>query len=161
MNTTNKKQALHPAWIVGFIDGEGTFSVSLLGNKTIALNYQVQLRFIITQHVRDIELIEDIHKFFGCGHLVKDTDTKIQYRITGIDNLEKYLFPLLDKYPLRTKKSLDADVFRKIYNMMKNKEHLTPQGLSEIRYLKSTINRGRVFNKDANLYLQIKIDPFL
>ena len=105
---------------------------------------RVQLRFIITQHVQDRDLMVKIQEFFGCGHLMRDTDTKVQYRMNGMDNLEMKLFPLLDKYPLQTKKHLDAAIFRTIYTMMREKQHLTPEGLSIIKDLKSKMNRGRI-----------------
>ena len=82
-----KQLSLHPAWIVGFIDGEGTFSVNIVHDNTIKHKVRVQLRFIITQHVQDRDLIVKIQEFFGCGHLMRDTDTKVQYRINGMDKL--------------------------------------------------------------------------
>ena len=66
---TNK---LHPAWVVGFIDGEGTFFIDLLKNSTIKLGIQVQLQFIITQHIRDAALMLDLQDFFNCGSIVND-----------------------------------------------------------------------------------------
>ena len=36
-------------WILGFTDGEGCFSVSLLKNKTSKLDWQVFPEFVITQ----------------------------------------------------------------------------------------------------------------
>jgi len=48
---------IHPAWISGFIDGEGTFHVAIQNKFFIALGYQVQLQFAITQHIRDASLM--------------------------------------------------------------------------------------------------------
>ncbi len=36
-------------WIVGFVDGEGTFSVSFNRNSTTSCGYQVFPEFVITQ----------------------------------------------------------------------------------------------------------------
>nr|WBU10795.1 hypothetical protein [Malassezia equina] len=145
-----EKYIIHPAWLVGFIDGEGTFSIDILNNQSIALNYQVQLRFILTQHIRDKDLIIAIKEYFNCGTLVKDTEIKIQYRMRSLNDLETKLFPILDKYPLQTQKYLDEQTFRQVFLIIKNGEHLTEKGLDEIRYLKSTMNRGRMkqFKKD-------------
>jgi hypothetical protein len=137
----NKNYKIHPAWLSGFIDGEGTFSVDILKNSTIALGYQVQLRFVLTQHIQDKELMYAIKDFLSCGTIVKDTDTKLQLRIRAIKDLEDKLFPILDKYPLQTKKHLDEMIFRQVFIMIKNKEHLTEDGLNKVRYLKSKINR--------------------
>ncbi|MCL6375744.1 hypothetical protein EXT64_23160, partial [Pectobacterium atrosepticum] len=62
-NQTN----LHPAWIVGFIDGEGTFFIGINSAKTMKLGYQVLLEFVITQHKKDYDLMVKIKNFFNCG----------------------------------------------------------------------------------------------
>jgi hypothetical protein len=140
----NNTTIFHPAWVTGFIDGEGTFFVDLLKNKTMALGIQVQLQFSITQHIRDADLMRSLVDFFGAGIVVSDGPTKIQYRIRRFADFEQSLFPLLDEYPLMTQKRLDAEAFRKVHALMKDGRHLTPDGLDEIRAIKSTMNRARM-----------------
>lgn len=110
----------------------------------MALNFQVQLRFVISQHVRDAELMYRLRDFFGTGTMVKDTNTKLQLRIRSLNDLETKLFPLLEKYPLQTQKALDAEAFKQVFVMMKNKEHLTVEGLAKVREIKATMNRARM-----------------
>jgi LAGLIDADG endonuclease len=140
----NNTTIFHPAWVTGFIDGEGTFFVDLLKNKTMALNIQVQLQFSITQHIRDADLMRSLVDFFGAGIVVSDGPTKVQYRIRWFADFEQSLFPLLDEYPLMTQKRLDAEAFRKVHALMKDGRHLTPDGLDEIRAIKNTMNRARM-----------------
>jgi len=140
----NNTTIFHPAWVTGFIDGEGTFFVDLLKNKTMALSIQVQLQFSITQHIRDADLMRSLVDFFGAGIVVPDGPTKVQYRIRRFADFEQSLFPLLDEYPLMTQKRLDAEAFRKVHALMKDGRHLTPDGLDEIRAIKSTMNRARM-----------------
>ena len=140
----NNTTIFHPAWVTGFIDGEGTFFVDLLKNKTMALSIQVQLQFSITQHIRDADLMRSLVDFFGAGIVVSDGSTKVQYRIRRFADFEQSLFPLLDEYPLMTQKRLDAEAFRKVHALMKDGRHLTPDGLDEIRAIKSTMNRARM-----------------
>jgi LAGLIDADG endonuclease len=41
-------------WVVGFVDGEGCFSISVVRNATCRLGWQVQHEFAVTQaHHRD------------------------------------------------------------------------------------------------------------
>lgn len=138
-----KNTPLHPAWVVGFVDGEGTFSVDILKNATMALGYQVQLRFTIAQHIRDAELMQRLQQFFGCGTIVKDGPTMLQLRIRGFADLVK-VFHLLEEYPLQTQKALDAAAFLQVYKMMTTGQHLTQVGLDEIIKIKSTMNRARM-----------------
>lgn len=56
-NKLYNNNILHPQWVVGFIDGEGCFHISVSKNSTMKLGYQVSLEFTITQHIRDKELM--------------------------------------------------------------------------------------------------------
>jgi hypothetical protein len=138
LNTT----VFHPAWVVGFIDGEGTFHVAVQKNSTMALGYQVQLQFAITQHNRDKELMSKFPLFFNCGYIASDGDTKKQFRIRDFKKRD-HLFELIDNYPLLTQKRLDAEAFRQVHAMMCEGLHLTSDGLDAIRTIKQSMNRSR------------------
>ena len=47
-----------------------------------------------------------------------------------------------NKYPLRTKKSEDYMLFKEAYNIVKDKNHLTEEGLMKIVSLKASLNNG-------------------
>lgn len=110
--------------------------------------FQVLLNFCITQHIRDMALMNKLIPFFGCGYLKKDGPTKVQFTIRNVAHLQTHLFPLLDAYPLQTQKGLDAKAFREAHAMIMNKEHLTVEGINKIRKIKSTMNRARM--RDTN-----------
>lgn len=134
---------INPYWIVGFIDGEGCFHVSISKNKSTKLGYQVTLEFSITQHVRDRELMETLVKFFECGYVINDTLMKVQYRIRDRNDLSEKLFPFLDENNLLTVKSLDYLDFKLVHSMLEDKLHLTQEGLDAIRVIQARMNRNR------------------
>jgi hypothetical protein len=47
-----------------------------------------------------------------------------------------------DKYPLITQKLADYLLFKQAYEMLKNKEHLTLEGLSKLVGIKASLNNG-------------------
>jgi hypothetical protein len=47
-----------------------------------------------------------------------------------------------DKYPLITQKLADYLLFKQVFEMIKNKEHLTIKGLNKIVGIKASINKG-------------------
>jgi len=138
LNTT----IFNPAWVVGFIDGEGTFHVAVQKNASMGLGYQVQLQFAITQHNRDAELMDKFPLFFNCGYVTNDGPTKKQFRIRDFSQMDN-LFELIDSTPLLTQKRLDAADFRRVHAMMCKGLHKTADGLEEIRAIKATMNRAR------------------
>ena len=108
----------------------------------MVLGYQVSLEFSICQHSRDKLMMQKLISFFGFGYLAKDGPTKYQYRVRNTTNLIS-LFSLFDVHPLQTQKQLDAIAFRQVLDLVLAKRHLTLEGLSEIRKIKSTMNRAR------------------
>jgi hypothetical protein len=113
----------------------------------MVLGYLVNLEFCITQHKRDMALMNSFPLFFGCGYVaLMANKTTCQYRIRKVEDLERCLFPLLDQYPLQTQKALDAQAFREVLELVKAKKHLTFEGLQQIRRIKATMNKGRSNN---------------
>jgi hypothetical protein len=55
-----------PNWIAGFVADDGCFDVRIT-KSTTKIGQRVQLRFRITQHERDIKLMELIIKYLGAG----------------------------------------------------------------------------------------------
>jgi len=52
------------------------------------------------------------------------------------------IIPFFEKYPLISKKRADFELFKRIVELVNNKEHMTPAGLQEIINLKASLNLG-------------------
>ena len=76
-NTFNK---LHPAFISGITDGEGSFIININKNNNLKFGWNVQLEFKISLHCDDKILLERIQFFFGVGKIYKYKNI-LQFRI--------------------------------------------------------------------------------
>src|SRR5574342_786116 len=56
-------------WIVGFVDGEGCFSVPIFRNATTRLGWQVQPEFVVAQGARSVQVLHVLRQYFGCGRV--------------------------------------------------------------------------------------------
>src|SRR3989338_8587974 len=65
----NQQERLEPYWIVGFVDGEGCFSVSYIRNQTTKSGYQIFPEFVVTQGAKSLMALKAIQRYFGCGKL--------------------------------------------------------------------------------------------
>jgi hypothetical protein len=64
-----------PEWLAGFSDGEGCFFFVNISKAPLSKwGYQIQLRFSISQHIRDIELMESLILLLGCGKVMLKTN---------------------------------------------------------------------------------------
>lgn len=55
---------LNPNWVTGFIDGEGSFIVSIIKSKDRALGWRVSPIFALELHGKDIDLLYKMKSFF-------------------------------------------------------------------------------------------------
>ena len=102
------------------------------------LGYQVQLKFVLTQHIRDLarraglsprvrlrlDLFKYLVEYLGFG-LIAINREAVEFIVTKFSDLSDKLLPLLQKHPIVGCKYLDYLYFVKAVELMKNKAHLT------------------------------------
>ena len=79
---------LDPWFVTGFVDGEGSFSMSIFKSKTAAIGWTIEPCFIITLHKKDIELLNKIQLFFGVGTVSTLGEKIARYRVRSRDGLQ-------------------------------------------------------------------------
>lgn len=126
---------LHEQWIVGFVDGEGCFSFSIIKNKELRFGYQIQGEFTVVQHERDKQLLMKFKDYFKCGQVNRNHETRFHYRVKKLDHLINIIIPFFEKYPLQTNKKFQLPVFKEICFRLHAKEHLTEAGFETTKVL--------------------------
>lgn len=139
------KEIPDPNWIAGFVSGEGSFRVRMFKSASHAIGYQVQLRFQITQQSRDKFLMERFVSYLGCGYISERGDI-VDFQVTNLMDIVDKIIPFFEKYPIIGVKLDNYNDFCKAAQLVKDKEHLTVEGLEKIRLLKSNMNTLRDIN---------------
>jgi hypothetical protein len=62
------KKIKNPHWFAGFVSGEGCFFINISKSSSDKLGFSVKLRFILTQHTRDAELLKSLVSYLDCGN---------------------------------------------------------------------------------------------
>ncbi len=138
-----KPSQLNAYFVTGFCDAESSFQVSVTRNKNSRLGWNVRLFFTIGLHSRDLALLLQIKEFLGCGYIVQnDSQNEVSFRVTSLEDLTNIIIPHFSNYPLLTQKAADFKLFIQVIELMKNKAHLTTEGLQEIINIKSSMNLG-------------------
>ena len=142
-------------WVIGFVDGEGCFSVSFvrqqdrMGRKGYKTGYQVSPQFVVSQGESSIRVLEELREFFGCGRVYanrrKDNhrENMAQFMVSRREDLVRTVIPFFRRYPLRTAKRRDFETFAACVDLVSRGRHLTPSGLIEIAELTQTMNRRK------------------
>jgi hypothetical protein len=128
---------LNNAWLCGFTDAEGCFTVSII--KRSENHNQVFVRFILSQQ-NEFILFNLINNLLNgtISYLKSYNGYNLTVNLNNLDIVIKYF----NKYSLLTKKLISYKIWLKIYKLVKLKAHFTKSGLEEIQYLKHNLNKN-------------------
>lgn len=149
-------------WLAGFIDADGSFKIKytekklnskgfVITKERIGISFSIEQRKIhLKSNERFKDIMEKINKIFSVEtNLRTSYHNNKEYWIVEISSLNKLenLIIYLNKFPLLTAKSNDYNDWLKVYNLVKEKEHLTITGKNIIKLIKSGFNKNRkIFN---------------
>ena len=148
----NQQGRLDPWYIVGFIDGEGCFSISIFKNSTTKLGYQVFPEFVVTQGAKSASVLEELQSYFDCGNIYENRradnhrENLQRYCVRSLKDIQYKIIPFFQEYQLKTNKRFDFQAFCLGVDLIVRREHLNPDGLDELRRLASTMNRRKIRN---------------
>jgi LAGLIDADG endonuclease len=144
-----QERPLAAEWVVGFVDGEGCFSVPIFRNSTCRLGWQVQPEFAVVQGERSVDVLHDLKAFFGCGAVTvnrrRDNHRQDMWRfgVRRLADLVARIIPFFEHYPLLTAKAGDFASFAIAVRLMNKGVHLEMDGLRQIALIAETINRRK------------------
>ncbi len=145
-NQQERSRAIpNPWYIVGFVEGEGTFHVAFYRDPKMKQSVKVIPEFHVSQSYLRLETLHDIQRFFGCGYLKRNhpknpRDTTYVYVVRNRNDLEKYIIPFFKRYSLRSTKQQSFQLFAQIVGLMVNGKHRTRSGLRQIITLAYRMN---------------------
>jgi hypothetical protein len=132
---------LHPQWVSGFVDGEGTFYIGINKQSSMKTGFQILPEFRIVQHKKDVALLHSLKKFFKSGVVRVNHGDRYELRIRSITALRNTIVPFFEKYSLRTQKKFDFLNFRSVLLLMEGDQHLTEDGITKIFAIAQKMNR--------------------
>ena len=138
LGADNQQERLRTVgWIVGFVDGEGCFSVTIQ-KATTATGWQVFPEFVVTQGEKSLQALHDLKEFFECGRVFvnrrKDNHREQLYRfcVRSIADLRDKIIPFFRENQLRTAKRGDFEKFARVLELIGERKHLNSEGIMEI-----------------------------
>lgn len=137
-------------WIVGFVDGEGCFSVPIFRNRTYRrMGWQVQPAFVVVQGERSVHVLHELREFFGCGgvYINRRHDNHREhlwrYDVRNPEDLSICIILFFEANPLRTAKAEEFRKFASVVRMMEKGLHRSVEGLTEIAKIAQTMNHRK------------------
>lgn len=143
---------LTPWYVTGFCDGEAAFTYSR-SERTLGLYFSIK------QREDNRQIIEEIYQYFNCvGNLYRGKEAlptknsgfskpSVYYRVTKAHEL-KVIIDHFDKYPLQSKKKLEAyNIWRQmVLHKLENYRNIDYDKLRALAEKLSSLNfQGRAF----------------
>lgn len=139
-------EELHPLFVTGFTDAEGSFMMIFSKSSESRYGYRIRPIFQIELHKKDINILKNIKKFFGdIGFITEGAKNSMAFRIRSLSDLSK-IISHFDKYPLKTKKRADYELFKTAVCKLVDKHHLKLKGYQEIVNIRASMNLGLTDN---------------
>lgn len=135
---------LSPWWVTGITDSEGNFSINYNSkSKTVSASFKV------TQKDHSLIVLSDLKSFFNGGNIYIDNRkfNAYKYTVSKTSDLVNIIIPHFDKYPLVGSKHLDFLDFKRALLLLIEKN---PNNLKEILFIKSKINKNRLYEERWN-----------
>jgi hypothetical protein len=130
------KLNLENAWLSGFTDAEGCFTSSVLISKVTGKAI-VTVRYVVSQK-DDLEFSTCLANLIN-GYVTHVKSYNGYNTVVNHGKLNKIL-SYLNKFTLKTKKLISYSRWLKVYWLVKDKKHFTPEGLAIIKLLVKNIN---------------------
>src|ERR1043166_918813 len=121
------------AYIYGYADGEGCFTVSISPRAKLLAGGEVRPSFSVSQNGDRAEVLHAIESYFGCGSIRPDrSDKTLKWETRRLEDILEHVIPHFEVYPLLSSKRCDFDRFASVCRLMTDGAHLRRDGLIEI-----------------------------
>lgn len=141
LTITKLQSSLNPWFLTGFSDAEGSFSILIQTNSKYATGWRIKPVFTIGLHKKDLDLLKNLQSYLGIGKIHIHGKDSIQFRVDSLKDLQ-ILINHFENFPLVTAKLADYILFKKAFDIILLKEHLSQQGLLKIVGIKASLNLG-------------------
>ena len=143
----------------GFVEGEGSNSVSISVSKTFKYGINIQPVFNVSQHENGLRLLESFKTYFEVGSVVPKSGAPHVwvYTVKGYKHIIKHVMPFLETYvqPYSCKKQ-EYQLFKQLVLMseaggQKNKETL----IEMVKIAYTLIGKGKGRKRTLSEVLEI------
>ena len=150
-----QERLIKRGWIIGFVDGEGCFSIgfirqpSRMNRKGYKTGFQVAHEFAVTQGAKSVSCLHELRDFFGVGQVIINNrydnhkEHLYRYVVRKRKDLLEVVIPFFQQNPLHSSKQKDFEKFAQCVELIESGHHLTFQGLIDIAEITQTMNRQK------------------
>mgnify|MGYP001591397761 CR=1 FL=1 len=127
-------------YIAGFVDGEGSFNVSLRRREDHRLGWDVDPSFNVSQ--RDRVILAFLKKVFGCGTLRMRRDGVVYFEVRNTSMIAERVIPFFERFHFRSAaKKRNFAIFKRIIQTLRSGP-LSKESLEKVVWMREVLNEG-------------------
>ena len=145
-------------YVAGFVDGEGSFHNAVQRSEFVRVGVQVIPEFHVSQNRERASILNLIQDVLGCGYIKanhpgNNRDRTMVLVVRNRQDLAERVVPFFERFPLRSSKQQEFQVFAAVIQAMQRGEHLTKKGMTQIL--------RRAFAMNGARYRKARLQDFL
>ena len=132
---TNGK--LHPWFITGYTDREGSFSIRLRTKSNSQFGFHLSIVYSICAEINPLnfKLLEQVKEYFGGVVSISRSGNMYYYEVSSIKSLVS-VRKHFEEFPLQTTKYVHFKLWCQVMDIIEKKEHLTKLGFNKVLSIK-------------------------
>ena len=128
-------------YLSGYTDGEGSFCISFSLRSKLRIGIEVRPSFSVSQNKDRSEVLRLFQETLDCGTIRPDrSDQTFKFETRNLEALIDKVIPFFKRFPLKSSKNKDFELFSQVCLMMNKGEHLNKTGLKKIIQLATQMN---------------------
>jgi LAGLIDADG endonuclease len=141
----DNQQGRLEAYLAGFADGEGTFSVGVTRRPDLRYGFQLVPEFRVSQNPERANVLELFQETLACGS-IRENDAKrpadrtVVYVVRRRSDLLSSVIPFFHRNPLLSDKRRSIETFETIVTAMAAGRHMDRDGFTRLVELAYTMN---------------------
>ena len=149
MTGADNQQERLDGYIAGYVDGEGSFSVSVQRNRTCRVGFQLVPEFHVSQNGDRAQVLELIRDRLGCGYIKPNSkrDKALVLVVRERQALLERVIPFFERVPLLSSKRADFKKFARIVRQMAQGHHRTLAGFGQLLEVALSLNGSGRFRQ--------------
>ena len=161
MEGAGNQQERLDSYIAGYVDGEGSFAISVQHNVTCRNRFQLVPEFHVSQNSERAEVLDLIKQRLACGYIKRNgtKDRALVFVVRRREDLLKRVIPFFEQTPLRSSKQREFESFAGIVRAMEAGRHLSESGFRRLLTTAVRMNGGGRFRQKRWLELSYPESP--
>jgi hypothetical protein len=148
----DNQQGRLEAYLSGFADGEGSFSIGVTRRPDLRFGFQLIHEFRVSQNAERAAVLERFRDALGCGQ-IRDNDrhrasdrTRV-FVVRRRRDLLQRVIPFFERNPLLSDKREDFSTFASIVRAMEQGLHLNREGFTRLVCLAFGMNANGAYRR--------------